>query len=722
MMNRRNVLTGILLLALTASGAPSPNAYELFQQALRRERTDGNCQKAVAMYEAVAREAGQNRELAASALIRAGACHETLGHEAARKSYQRVISDFADQKEQVGIARSRLEALTPPNQDVAKELLVRQVWAEDGVSDTTGAPSPDGRYVSYVHWKTANLGVRDLKTGTSRDVTDEGTWVTPDQFAYYSVWAPDGQSIAYTWVKVRINDAGAVVNEPELRVVAAAGGKPKTVFRDPSVRWIQPRAVTSDARAVVSTIRRTDGSNQLITISLQDGSLRVIKSLEGQDAITVSLSRDDRWIVYDRPERQGGVERDVMMVAFDGSSEIKAVSNPANDYGAVWTPKGDGFVFASDRGGPVGLWFQKVVNGRPEGTPALVKPDMGRMVPLGFTRNGTLFYGYASFENAGDVFAATVDFDTGKVEKAGERILHRFVGSNTSAAYSPDGKQLAYLSRRGNVPYGPGSWVVVVQELESGEERTLGVPGLEQVNNPRRAPLQWSPDGSSLIVTGRDLKGVRGLFRVDLQNGAATSIGGGSWPQWSPDGKSVYVSGFNRVLRRDVMSGESAVIIDDPTQQASITFALSPDGSQIAYRWISGPWSGTTPSVDRKQESGIRLVSLTDGETRELVRFQRQDKECPDTMVDWRTGMAFSADGRHVIFGRGAGDSDSDTIELWQANVESGEARRILPATKMIRDIGIHPDGKRISYTVNPSFQAEVWVLENLSAALKASR
>jgi Tol biopolymer transport system component len=716
MRTRRFFLTGFLLLALAVPAALARDGYELFQQALRKERAEGDCQQAIPLYERVVREAKQNRSLAAQALVRAGECHEKLGQDAARAHYQRVVTEFADQKEQAGIARSRLAGLTPAAPAPSKELLVRQVWAEDGIADTTGAPSPDGRYISFVHWKTANLAVRDLRNGTSRDLTDEGTWNTPDQFAYHSTWSPDGQQIAYTWVKVRVNERKAAVDEPELRMVALGGGKPRTIYRDTNVRWIQPRAFTTDGKEIIaSTVSRTDQKSRLVAISVAGGAVRTLRTFEEGDAITVSLSPDGRAVLYDLPEHAGKPQRDVHMLATDGSSDIKVVRDQANDYGALWMPQGDGFVFASDREGAVGLWLQKMNDGRPDGAPRLIKPDMGRMVPLGFSRSGSLFYGYASFQNAGDVFSASFDFENGKLEKPGERILHRYVSSNTSAAYSPDGTQLAFLSRRGTVPYGPGSWFVVVQNLQNGEDRTLEIPSLEQVNNPRRAPLRWSPDGRSLVISGRSLGGIVGLFRLNLEDGSAAHVGRGSWPQFSPDGASLFYTNGQRLIRRDVASGEEHVLVEDAAQMGALAFAVSPDGTQVAHRFISGAWSATTDTLAKDQASGIRLLMLESGESRELVRFLRQDKECPNTMVDWRTGMTWTPDGRYVIFGRGGGDSDTDKIELWQVAADSGKARRILSGTKMIRDLSVHPDGKRISYTVNPAFQAEVWVMENLS-------
>ena len=56
-------------------------------------------------------------------------------------------------------------------------MVTRQVWAP--ALDTMGAPSPDGRYLSYVNWTKGNLAMHDLETGENRDLTDEGTWETP---------------------------------------------------------------------------------------------------------------------------------------------------------------------------------------------------------------------------------------------------------------------------------------------------------------------------------------------------------------------------------------------------------------------------------------------------------------------------------------------------------------------------------------------------------------
>jgi hypothetical protein len=66
-------------------------------------------------------------------------------------------------------------------------------------------PSPDGRYVPDVDWRTGDLAVFDLQSsGPSiwtglRKVTDKGPWAENFAYAESSVFSPDGTRIAYAW-------------------------------------------------------------------------------------------------------------------------------------------------------------------------------------------------------------------------------------------------------------------------------------------------------------------------------------------------------------------------------------------------------------------------------------------------------------------------------------------------------------------------------------------
>jgi len=59
----------------------------------------------------------------------------------------------------------------------------------------------------------------------------------------------------------------------------------------------------------------------------------------------------------------------------------------------LWSPDGGKVLFASDRTGASGIWAVGVADGKARGAPALVKANMGRFSPLGFSRQGSYYYG-----------------------------------------------------------------------------------------------------------------------------------------------------------------------------------------------------------------------------------------------------------------------------------------------------------------------------------------
>src|SRR5688572_5803924 len=99
----------LLVLLAGAAVAHAQSSAQLYEEALRKERTDGDLPAAITLYQRVA--AGTDRELAARALIRVGALFERSGRENALRAYQRVLAEFPDQQESARVARARLAAL-----------------------------------------------------------------------------------------------------------------------------------------------------------------------------------------------------------------------------------------------------------------------------------------------------------------------------------------------------------------------------------------------------------------------------------------------------------------------------------------------------------------------------------------------------------------------------------------------------------------------------------
>ncbi len=82
------------------------------QAAIKAEMVDGDLKGAIELYRKLA--AGGDRGVAAKALVRMGQCYEKLGDAQARQAYDRVVRDFADQKEAAGRRQGAAGRLEPP--------------------------------------------------------------------------------------------------------------------------------------------------------------------------------------------------------------------------------------------------------------------------------------------------------------------------------------------------------------------------------------------------------------------------------------------------------------------------------------------------------------------------------------------------------------------------------------------------------------------------------
>src|SRR5437667_11989286 len=137
----------ILSAALLATAQKTPEA--MLGAALHQEEVQGDLKGAIAAYQKVVMAAlGVSRKTTAEALVRMGQCYEKLGDSESRKAYERVVRDYADQKEAAAMARGRLGG------DVAARNVgpaSRRVWTLPPKGEIySGTVSRDGRYVAYV--------------------------------------------------------------------------------------------------------------------------------------------------------------------------------------------------------------------------------------------------------------------------------------------------------------------------------------------------------------------------------------------------------------------------------------------------------------------------------------------------------------------------------------------------------------------------------------------
>ena len=277
-------------------------------------------------------------------------------------------------------------------------------------------------------------------------------------------------------------------------------------------------AWSRDGDFIVCRFDFWDGAGARIgIISTEDGTIQILKTLSrdfSRYGSTLSLSPDDRYIVYDYLQADDVSTHDVFILATDGSSEERLVSHAADDRRPFWTPDGGRVVFLSDRSGRPGLYAVEVRDGRPAGDPELVRPDVGGMVTLGFNRSGALYYTFQA--TVEDVYVAELDLNGAGTLSEPRPLTERFEGTNRSPSWSPDGRRIAFLSRRGQ----DQRVYAVVKSLDTGEEHDFALP-FALLNKPDSPG--WSADGRHLLIEGLEIGSIRQRdfvsYRLDTETG-----------------------------------------------------------------------------------------------------------------------------------------------------------------------------------------------------------
>ncbi|MCX6559385.1 MAG: hypothetical protein NTZ26_02615 [Candidatus Aminicenantes bacterium] len=703
------LLAGLLGAALSsglpANQAKANQAEVALQAAIKAETVDGDLRGAIELYRKLAGDG--DRAVAAKALVRMGQCYEKLGDAQARQAYDRVVRDFADQKETVDAAKARLAALNRPAE--VPPLAVRRVWAGSDVN-TDGAPSWDGRFLTFTNQASGAVSLRNLSTGETRELGKASADLQSP--AGRSLISPDGKKVAYA----RSSGDGFF----ELRLINLDGSGERIFFRSDRLVSLKPCVWSADGARIVAASATKDESagievNRIVLISLGDGSARILQALGSRRPEPRGISPDGRFIAYDCPPREDSESRDIFLLAADGSREVTLVEHPADDQLLGWAPDGRGVLFASDRAGQWGAWFLRIADGKPAGQPVSIRPEMEPAEPLGFTRGGSLYYGVES--GGTDAYVVELDPTASRMTAAPALINERFAGRNRLPLYSPDGRSLAYFSNRS-----ADRWTLCIRSLSAGGDREFLAPrDLERLRIAR-----WTPGGQGILVSGFDkLHHHMGFYEMDARNGDARAILSSNPEtdtldgQWAPDGKSFYLTraGFAfadaapRILQRDPATGSEKEIYRLSPGEDVTNLALSPDGLELAFTARSRRWNG---SCDR-----LGIVSAQGENARELLRLSGRE-------AVRRDGLVWTPDGRYLLFAKTVEAAPrSFRLELWRASPRGQEAHNVgVLASDMAFGDGasglrIHPDGKSVAFQAGRR-KPEVWVMENVLPATKA--
>ena len=702
---KKRILT-ITLLAFTASSPALPQrggaSEAQFQAAQHKEQVEGDLRAAIQLYQKVADSKDSSRAIAAQALLRIGRCYENMGSVEARKAYERVVRQYADQSQFASEARSRLaEAVKAGNG--SSKLAARLVGRVSDVSypyDAWENVATDGRTVFHVTEKLSHdnsLIATDLSTGKQR------TLFHGDFLARGLHLSPDNRKLAFCHYDARPQGRG--FGDPanwSIYIVGVDGSNPRSLQLGTTIDTPRIQVVlhgwSPDGKELLFSMA-TDGnvevpdavrSFQLKLLSLTDGSVRLWKDFGPRDTLrrisTVSFSPDGRYLAYTFPDERNPERKAIYVLARETNEPALLVDGPGNSMVLSWNPDGKGLLFASDRRGTVDAYRISVTDGKATGAPALVKPDIGAVRPLGFRSNGSFYYLNEALTRA--ILTANVDPATGKIAAKPQVMTERFVDEVFIPKWSPDGTMLVYATRNN---LARTAKQLTFRTIATGQDHDVALgTGVGSI----RAGSEWSPDSKFLYVDGFTPDGRTATFRVDPRSHEVKPIAPGICHQPLPDGRALLC--FERgpdvitlnLARFDLATGTKSFLKSVPW--AARARPLSPDGRFLAY-------------ITREGES-IRLLPLGEGEDRELIHARPDEHVAPVAWLDDNT----------IALGRRNGEK----LTYWLANTQTKALVAIDGALSNVKVenflfLRFHPNGREIVF-VSDEGQSELWALDNI--------
>jgi len=294
--------------------------------------------------------------------------------------------------------------------------------------------------------------------------------------------------------------------------------------------------------------------------------------------------------------------------------------------------------------------------------------------------------------------------------------------------------------------------------------------------------IRWSPDSRSLIILGGEREGRNGIYRVDVQSGATSSLAVGgpfrserglrllaAGESWSPDGGRFYflrnapTARTGTVVELTVASGAERELpewpggVQSPDRQFAYYLRAVANGIEVSYDQMRP--NGTSSPVNFREMALVER-NTTSGFERELIRRVTsnglENALSPDgrhylmssldpSTKTWSLGQVSVADGSYRELIRHETPGLLLSSLAWAADGSAAIARKTLPdrssdywwlpmdsraphkladfGNEAIYDLHVHPDGTRVVFLITPRpTPAEVWVLENFLPSAPSKR
>ncbi|MDJ0365193.1 S9 family peptidase [Hymenobacter sp. H14-R3] len=395
-----------------------------------------------------------------------------------------------------------------------------------------------------------------------------------------------------------------------------------------------------------------------------------------RDVADPNLSPDGAWVAYTVTRVDTATDKrdaDVWMARLDGSQNLRLTTNPASETKPRFSPDGKYLSFVSSRneddGGNAQLWLLNRAGGEAEKVTKLKgsvsdyvwSPDGQRIALIIKDADPDSL---TAAQKAKKKTAPPIVIDRFQFKKdidgylnqqrqhlyvfdvATRRLVNLTPGvyDEYLPAWSPDGKQLVFSSKRGPDPDRHDNYDLFLIDAKAGATARP----LLATDVPESAPSYgsrpaFSPDGRRVAFVQGGPKeqlvyALHQLMVVDVAGGPARALTAGldrntTQPQWSADGKSVYflleddraeslmrvpasggklekvLAGARQVGDFDMTGKGPLVVLSSQPQQPTEVFALDKKGglrplSKQNDVWLKGVTLGAVEPMQAKSKDG----------------------------------------------------------------------------------------------------------------------
>ena len=376
---------------------------------------------------------------------------------------------------------------------------VRRI-VDDPEYDVSPQWSPDGRKILFVTGRNGNFDVYEMNAdGTGqKNLTGDN-----DQADGAPSWSRDGNNIAFS---------RRIDGQKQIFIMDAGGGNLKRVINDATnneLPWWSP-----DGSQLVFQSDR-DGNWEIYTVSV-DGELDQLTD-NAADDLSPDWSPDGSRLAFSS-NRNG--KQHIYVMNVDGSALAQITNSQAEDTEPAWAPDGKQIVFSSLRDGNKEIYAMNADGSNPR----RLTDDPGADSFPRWSIDGRIVF-TSNRSGLPDIYVMDED---------GRNVARLTTMGASRAAWSPDGKRVAFVSRSPEI-IGSAHWLQVFVIDADGSNLKMITRSPHSTFVPK-----WSADGAKITFAIEYHGAVANIFEVSAAGGNLKRLTAGpkfdDWPVYSPDG------------------------------------------------------------------------------------------------------------------------------------------------------------------------------------------